>query len=331
MEYEAITETEIQAGKPVTGPGGFGDKVKKDLDYLYGQLGSTEARGIPNGSFEIDSDADGVPDGWTRNLFPGGSGGFETAAPGHGARAYQFTHPGGGGNGGGTLTSGYVPCSEYMPRWIGFLHWVSAEGMKNEVKVLYYDKDKVYIDEETIFSATVGGTTPIYFMRRYQPMVGARFFKVSLIGGQTDTPVAGTAYFDDVGLISLPAWEYQSDFTINEASAYLTSWTDVTTVTLNLPQRYHRLNLTFQIEVKTQPSSYWGYLRFKVNTESGPVYSNEVSQSGSNWTAKTIDVTFASNKGGVDLVMQIRSGAAGWSVYGRKTTSVCLVGFREAS
>jgi hypothetical protein len=107
MPYNALTTTEIAIGKRVTNE--LMTKIKDDLDYLYSALASVVEPGteILNGSLEIDADSDGVPDLFTRHLYPAGTGGFNTGTPMHGEQAYWFKHAGGAGNGGGYLQTGF--------------------------------------------------------------------------------------------------------------------------------------------------------------------------------------------------------------------------------
>ena len=73
MSYSALTTDETTAGKP--GKQSLFRKIKDNFDYLYSLIASQSAgAGVPNGSFEIDSDSDGVPDNWTRSLYSGGAG-----------------------------------------------------------------------------------------------------------------------------------------------------------------------------------------------------------------------------------------------------------------
>src|SRR3989304_3787992 len=100
MAFTSITQAEIAAGQPVTQA--LMQKIKDNDDYLYSQVGAgvSGEGGIPNGSFEIDADSDGVPDGWTKNLYPAGGGAIETTNPSHGAQAYKFTQQAGAAAGG---------------------------------------------------------------------------------------------------------------------------------------------------------------------------------------------------------------------------------------
>lgn len=199
MGWDPITDEEIQPNKPVVGDGGFGKKVKGNLEYLYGNISLGQGDGIPNGSFEIDSDSDGIPDSWTKNLYPGGAGSYEITNPAHGAKSYKFTHPGGAGNGGGYLESDYIEIHGLKTYWISWILWASVAGIKNIVQVRYFDKDKVELGSgspETLWSSTSNPTSPTLFTATYTPPATTRYVKYRLIGGYSDTNVAGTTYFD---------------------------------------------------------------------------------------------------------------------------------------
>ena len=76
MPYTAITKPSV--GDP-TKKTAFADAVVDNLDYLNSQLTyTTGGTRILNGSFEQDTDADGVPDGWAKTLFTGGSSTHDT-------------------------------------------------------------------------------------------------------------------------------------------------------------------------------------------------------------------------------------------------------------
>jgi len=199
--FTALTYDEILEKKPFRTA--LLRKIKDDLDYLYGLIGSgTGSSGVPNGSFEIDSDGDGVPDSWTKNLYPGGTFGINTTWTGQGAAAIAFTHPGGAGNGGGYLTSDYIECSELISYPIGFITWASAAGMKNKVQIQYYDQDKIGIGVAVdAYNSTSNPTSQTLFEEFFTPPADSRFLKIILIGGYTDTDVAGAAYFDGVFLM----------------------------------------------------------------------------------------------------------------------------------
>lgn len=196
MAYDAITSAEIQVGKPEKQS--LWQKVKDDFDYLYGAVASASGALPANGSFETDSDGDGIPDSWTRTLYPGGSGAFETTSPAHAAKAYKFVHPGGSGNGGGKLVSEYIEVTELTGYNLSFIHWASVAGMRNKVQAAYYAKDKSSLSTTDIYNSTSNPTSATFYQYAFTPPANARYVKIVLIGGYTDTDVAGNIFFDGV-------------------------------------------------------------------------------------------------------------------------------------
>ena len=196
MGYSAILSSEVDVDSP--GKAELFQKIKDNFDYLYSMMGGVVE--LPNGSFEIDTDADDIPDNWTRNLYAGGSAAFDTITPAHGSRAYKFTRTSGAGNGGGYLESGYMECSPIGVCMIGFSIKSSAAGLKNIVKIRYFDKDKVYISDEDVYSSTSNPTSWTRYQYSMTIPASAMHYKIRLIGGYTDTDVAGDTYFDDVAI-----------------------------------------------------------------------------------------------------------------------------------
>jgi hypothetical protein len=96
MGYSALLSTEVDVDSPVNTT--LIQKIKDNFDYLYSAIGSTGQAPV-NGSFEIDSDADGIPDNWARGLYSGGSAAHDATTPFHGAKAYKFSRAAGAGNG----------------------------------------------------------------------------------------------------------------------------------------------------------------------------------------------------------------------------------------
>ena len=218
MPPAGITTVEIAAGKALTQP--LMTKIKDWVDHLYGL--SISASKVPNGSFEIDSDADGVPDQWDKDLYAGGSFSLQNADDDtsiHGAACAKFTHPGGASNGGGNLTSDYMECSGAKPLTVGFSLKVSATGAKNQVLVLYYDEDEVTVSaDDTVYSGTSGPTSWTPYSYVSVPPSGSRYCKIKLVGGFTDTDPGASrdTYFDDIWLVEDDHTYRSGDYIINK-------------------------------------------------------------------------------------------------------------------
>lgn len=207
MPFDSIPQSWIDVGLAAVRK--LFQRIKDNQDYLYGQLGTQAAGELLNASLEVDSDADGEPDGWTINLYPGGAFTLDETSPAHGMRCAKFTHPGGSGNGGGYMDSDYVEIATVKRYVLSFLHWGDA-NQENLAYVRFYDENKSYISETQVFTTIVGtggdGTkykvwsTPVLVSGHFTCPANAKYLKVRLIGGHTDVDVAGNAYFDDVKL-----------------------------------------------------------------------------------------------------------------------------------
>lgn len=192
MAFDSIDSADIQAGKPVDND--LMTQIKDNEDANNAALAGAGSFDIPNGDMEL-TDA-GFPANWAQTTYPGGTAGLETASPINGSQSMKFVHPGGGGNGGGFADSDYLPCGEGAPFRISWLHKVTASGMKNQVFIRWFDKDKVFISATTIYESTNNPTTETQFSNIANPVSGARFWRVRSVGGFNDTDVAGDAIFD---------------------------------------------------------------------------------------------------------------------------------------
>lgn len=228
MAFTSVTEAEIANGQFVTHS--LLTKVKDNFDALH--AGMAGVSGLSNGSFEIDSDNNGSPDNWTITLYSGGSSALYTTAPAHGATALSFVHPGGSGNGGGYADSDYFEVDGVSAVMVTGIHWVTAAGMKCEVIIKWYTAAKVGISDTTLFSSTSNPTAAIRTTWTAFPPSTARYAKLEVVGGKSDTNVAGTAYFDGFTcspLLAMPVHANAADtFTLASgatASTQATSWT----------------------------------------------------------------------------------------------------------
>jgi hypothetical protein len=292
-----------------------GSTGKLDAGWLPSSGGGGGGDGVPNGSFEIDSDADDIPDSWSRSLYPGGSGGFETTNPAHGAKAYRFTHPGGAGNGGGYLESEYIEISELERYVLFFIHWASNAGMKNIVRVRYFDRGKVFLSSVDVYSSTNNPTSPTLFVSSsFAPPSTARYIKIQLIGGFTDTNVAGTAYFDRVSLSKYSnACIAVNKVDNTERETNSTSYVDTATQ-FTLYEVPSGIQISFSSELCVSAQNGTAYQRWRIGT----AYSNEVSTSSTNFAAYHFKLT-SNSSGTLTLIMQLKSSNAAFHAYGRKS------------
>lgn len=325
-----IVEADYQPGKPIIGLAGFGEKAKQNFDELFSALGTIQSDQVPNGSFEIDTDGDGRPDSWTVNLYPGGSSTLDGNNAAHGSKCITFVHPGGVNNGGGSADSEYIQCAELQRRILGAIMWATASGMKNIIRALYYDKSKVYLSSADLYTGTASPTTPTLFILGFTPPATARFFKIELVGGYTDTNVAGTAYFDGLWIDKMPQWNFVQDFTIGSQS-WNGAWSDRASTTITMPYAWGLpIYMAFTAQLRTDNGGTFTQQRFRI----GAAYSNASAQITSltdvttNYAiVYTPDVAGSATPKVVTIYMQLASNGAGTQAIGQKlaeTTGVVL-------
>lgn len=187
MGYEGIENSEIAVRKPITAE--LMRKIKGSFDWLYSQVSAFAGPNpnLANPSFELDTDSDGIPDGWTRSLYTGGAGVYDVDDAIDGMKSYKFTHPGGAGNGGGYLESDYFGCNPLNPPWLGWMIKCSATGVKNILQARYFTRNKTPISDQNVVTDT---TNPSGWSRQRGICVvpsTARYMKIRAIGGFTDT------------------------------------------------------------------------------------------------------------------------------------------------
>ena len=289
MPFVPITDAEIASGQPVIGPGaGFGKKTKDNFDFFNGQIGSIAANDILNGSFEVEDDAvSGVPANWDRTLFAGGAGAFDTVAPMHGAQSYKFTHPGGGGNGGGTLESDFFAIGEILPLFLEWMHYVSAAGMHETVEIEYFTGPQVSISTQTIYDSTSNPTSPTIHQEPLVIPATARFLKVKVIGGDDDVDVAGDSFWDGVRVVfkilrnNRTEYDGANTFTIANSSVEETT-TSTSYVKLKeiLVTRDGTIDTSFQLKRTGAGGTAFGQIRIDgtpVGTERSTVSTSYVT------------------------------------------------------
>lgn len=166
---------------------------------------------ILNGSFETDSDANGIPDNWERTLQTAGAFVLDTTSA-HGAYAAKFTSIGGGGNGGGYLQSAdFFEVSPVRFLSVSWLLKSSVAGVKNIVAVRWYSaaSEGSYISTTTLWSEDTNNPTSFTeFTMGTKPPSTARFAKLVLTGCDSSDATAGSTWFDGVRCGELSVKKY---------------------------------------------------------------------------------------------------------------------------
>jgi len=294
----------------------WGQKVLDCLLWLYGLIGSTSPEGIPNGSAEVDSDSNGVPDNWEYGDYPGGTGGIDTSTPAHGAAAFYCTHPGGAGNGGRYWESDYVAISEDISPLLLLFLWATAAGIKVIVRLKYYDKAKSYLSSEDIYSSTSNPTTRTAFALFGIPPANARYTKIILIGGYTDTDVAGTVYFDGLQFDATPRTIY-GDFTIAYTEGNNAVYADKGNAAIKLPKGFTVALLPITI-ISNCTNDVYG--RYRISTTystvlAGAIASGVVPHSGTHQNRGVLELDISALSGAQTLYLQTGSALSGGTNY----------------
>lgn len=313
MAFTAITAGEVAVDAPLTAE--LGDKIKENFDDLNSRVGSP--RDVNNGGFEVDADSDDEPDNWTVELYTGGAAAFNTTTPYEGAQSYQFTHPGGAGNGGGYLESEYLPISEYVSPLVQFALKNSAAGTKVVCRLRYFDKDKVDLSsDEDIYSSTSNPTSWTLKTLWGVPPATARYIKIRLIGGLNDTDVAGTVDFDAVHFDPFPVVLYD-DFTITYAEKNTTGYEDLGHADIKLPKGFTVALLPCTI-ISNCTNDIAG--RFKIGTTystelCGAIASSYVPNSGTHQNRGVLELDISALSGAQSLYLQTKSATGTGSNY----------------
>lgn len=199
MAFTAITKP--TQGKPTRKS--LVDAIIDDISYLYGR--SNTANTISNPSFEDDTDADGIPDGWTRTLFSGGVFLLDNTDEQSGVNSVKFTSPGGASNGGGYIEN--TDAFSVSPNRPAMLLWEmksSVAGVSNRVEMFWFKSDLTAsaTPSTSLYNSTANPTSWTAFKAFATPPSDARFAKVRLTGCHTASTTAGNTRFDNV-LISM--------------------------------------------------------------------------------------------------------------------------------
>lgn len=122
------------------------DSHDSSIDNLNSLVTSIGDLFIPNGSFETVSG--GIPLRWTPTTLTGGTFAVDTTLANtvHGGRSVKFTAPGGGGNGGGYITSNRITINPFRDLNISFFTKSTIATAINKAEVIFVDNNLVQID-----------------------------------------------------------------------------------------------------------------------------------------------------------------------------------------
>lgn len=151
---------------------------------------------LVNGSFEIDSNTDSIPDNWTLTNYSGGANVLDSADKGHGSVSMKFTSVGSGG--GILISDDFIPISPQKAVQVSFLIKSTAD-VRNLVEAIWYTAGGTEISDTDIYDNST--TNPTAWAKRGSiviPPATAYYMKVRIYGCHSSDTTSGTSRFDDV-------------------------------------------------------------------------------------------------------------------------------------
>jgi hypothetical protein len=278
MAYISLDQGHIASGEPVLASDV--QIIKDDLDYLNALTDPGHA-GVLNGSFEFDADSDGDPDGWTINLYTGGSTAILDGANEQtfGAKSFAFNHPGGATNGGGEATSDYIEIDEKVSPLVEFSVYNNSNKVC-EVALDYYDRAKTYISSEEPWTITALNSTFERIVIFGLPPADARFMTITIKGGKVNGTynTAGRAIFDNIRCTPFPREIEGADFTIANAGTTSGSYATLGTANIRIPKGFTKAYIPAEMYVYMGEYGLVtgkGFVKYLVNAANS---SNELTQ-----------------------------------------------------
>ena len=173
-----------------------------DINLESSSSSSASYNSALNGSFEDDTDSDGIPDSWTRTLYSGGSFLLDTTTQSRGANSVKFTSAGtGGGYIGSTALFSVKPNEPFKLSWD---MKSSVADVRNLVQIFWYTANGSASSTASSTALDDSTTNPTSWTPKiYTGAVpsDAYFGEIRLTGCHSSDATAGSTWFDNVELI----------------------------------------------------------------------------------------------------------------------------------
>ncbi len=335
MAYSAITAGEVDSDSPITAT--LMGKMKDNFIDHENRISVLAQAGIPNSSFEVDADADSVPDNWTRNLFNGGAGAYSTTDFVLGTKSYKLTRLSGATYGAGSLTSDYVECSFLEELNLGIAFKSSAASVKNSVYIRFFDKDKVEMATGYWYTSGTGrqlwtksDSMPLFWtwlrILKVGVPISARYYKIIFAAGEVDATynAAADIYVDRITNDPAALGYGILGETIDQAEVTNTSATfaDIgSTYSITVPAAAKYLDVEIQVKDGYTTENYFASGRAAIGTTYGTAVTGTVDgvyQSG----VSRIDVSALS--GVQTMKFQLKNMSGAWNSYLKSVASESL-------
>jgi hypothetical protein len=174
--------------------------VSEEFSVNPSDLSTTDRGGlVPNGSFELDADADDEPDGWTKTDEASSTNILDATKSTDGIQSMKFESAGSGG--GNIITDDYFPVTETDDLHVTFDIESSVVDVRNIVRVEWFESDKTPISNSDIYDNAASNPTTWATQDLVQtPPALSRFAKLRLIGCDPSDATPGSTWFDNVSV-----------------------------------------------------------------------------------------------------------------------------------
>lgn len=155
-----------------------------------------------NGSFEIDDNADNLPDDWDITEYDATSTVIIDATdPNHGANCLKFVST---GLGGGYAASVLMEVSGSQSLSIGFNIKSSVVDVRNRVEVSWYDKDQALLSTTGIYDDSATNPTS-WTDNQYSTTshASAKYAKIVIYGCHSSDATSGETRFDNIRVVEI--------------------------------------------------------------------------------------------------------------------------------
>lgn len=219
---------------PPTSPVWTVDNIRSPIDPVTQQVTLTAP---VNGSFETDTNADGIPDSWSISTYLGGSVLTDATTSSHGAISLKFSSVGAGA--GVASTTSYYEVEAGQNITVQFSLISANANTENKVEVYWYNNTKTYLSTTILYHNTASNPTSWTRYNYITPAPAtAKYAQVVLSGVMPTSTVHSTTNFDDIVLIPSASFAVQtinSDTTITtptNATFYVSAAGGIVNITL---------------------------------------------------------------------------------------------------
>lgn len=219
---------------PPTSPVWTVDNIRSPTDPLTQQVTLTAP---VNGSFETDTNADGIPDDWNISTYIGGSVLTDVTSSSHGVTSLKFSSVGAGA--GVASTSSYYEVEAGRPLSVAFSMISANANTENKVEVYWSNGAKTFISATTIYhNTTTNPTTWTRYSFNATAPSTAKYAQIVLSGVMPASTVHSTTNFDDIVLspsVSQTVATINSDTTLtatNNATFFVSASGGIVNITL---------------------------------------------------------------------------------------------------